>query len=452
MTRNKSLPRTAALILATILLVGGAVLSSCADNLVDRSDRGINAGIETSAGNAESFDGIGREAETTDPVGTPPSQTKDDPPASGGSDYIVVARDNKAIYTIVRPDNADEATVGAAVALKKMLTDISGVNFSIITDWVKPGVDPDAVSGYEILIGKTNRTASQNAQNDTDGSGWSVIADGGRIIINADCTADLDDAVDCFLSICSYENGETRMDLTKQKTVIFNYQDLRGKSLKVGSYNIKHGADAGLDMSVIAADITSLNLDIVGLQEIDQLTRRVGGMDTMKRLSEATGYKYYAFARAIDYQGGEYGTAVLSRYPIISFETHPLESAGYEARSAGHAVIEIEGVRIDFFNTHLSFEDKAIRKKQFAQLAELIADCRIFILTGDFNTADTSEFSVIANSELVNENKFSTFPSSQKGIDNIVISSNWEIFSSGVVVTGHSDHNLLWTEITFKGK
>ena len=40
-------------------------------------------------------------------------------------------------------------------------------------------------------------------------------------------------------------------------------------------------------------------------------------------------------------QGGQYGTLILSKYPIVSSEVIPLESWDKEARSLGHAVIDL---------------------------------------------------------------------------------------------------------------
>lgn len=223
-------------------------------------------------------------------------------------------------------------------------------------------------------------------------------------------------------------------------------------TIRVGSYNILHGAEVNLDMSVIAKDITEMNLDVVGMQEIDQKTDRVKGLDTMKALSDASGYPHYAFARAIDFQGGEYGTGILSRYPIVLFEVIPLESGQHESRALGHAVIEVQGKRLDFFNTHLSYEDKATRTQQFKTLSDETAKCKTFLLTGDFNTADTNEFTVIAHSALVNPNKYPTFPESKEAIDNIVYSGDFTVSASGMGPVGHSDHNMLWAELEWKGR
>ena len=46
-------------------------------------------------------------------------------------------------------------------------------------------------------------------------------------------------------------------------------------SLKIGTYNFKHGVMAGFNMGKIAENILSTNLDIVGVREVDQKTSRV---------------------------------------------------------------------------------------------------------------------------------------------------------------------------------
>lgn len=220
-------------------------------------------------------------------------------------------------------------------------------------------------------------------------------------------------------------------------------------TIRVASYNIRHGHDAGLDMAVLARDILAVQPDIVGLQEVDVHTSRVHGRDTLAELAKAAGFAHYAFCRAIDFAGGEYGTAILSRYPIRSFDVIPLPSTGArEMRSVGHAVLDADGERVDFFNTHLSVESAALRTPQFAYLAALGAECPDFILTGDFNTADLGCFAVFGGASLANPNQYPTFPESGEGIDNIVCSSPWRIADTGVLQESHSDHLLLWAELT----
>ena len=61
--------------------------------------------------------------------------------------------------------------------------------------------------------------------------------------------------------------------------------------LRVVSYNIRHGHDVGLDMSLLAADLCSLRPDVVGLQEVDVKTARVGGRDTLAELAKEKGVR-----------------------------------------------------------------------------------------------------------------------------------------------------------------
>ena len=225
-------------------------------------------------------------------------------------------------------------------------------------------------------------------------------------------------------------------------------------TVKVGSYNIKCGDSMiGFDMSLIADDIRSLDLDLVGLQEIDVKTERSGGRDVIALLAEALGYKHYRFTKSIDYKGGEYGTAIVSRYPIIDFKTEILphsDSADWEARAFCVATIDIDGERVKFINSHFSLGDSSARVTQFARLSEVVKDFDRFIITADFNTADISELSSIPNTQIVNAGKYPTFFETSSAIDEIILDLGWRITKSGMKdAAGHSDHNMLWAEIEY---
>ena len=218
-------------------------------------------------------------------------------------------------------------------------------------------------------------------------------------------------------------------------------------TLRIGSYNIKHAADASLNLKTIAKVITDANLDIVGIQEVDYRTKRSNGIDQPRMLADAAGMPYYVFVRGIDYQGGEYGTLILSKYPIVSSEVIPLESWDKEGRALGHAVIDVNGFQFDFFNTHLSYEDTSLRKLQFFEVSEKTDLYKNFILTGDFNTADFTEFTILGGN-LINNNtrKYPTFPGGNSAIDNIVYTDAFKEIASGTVTKSYSDHYMLWAE------
>lgn len=378
------------------------------------------------------------------PVTTPAPETTPAPPSE-----LTLVEGKQCHYTIVRPEQTNTSVIKAAQDLQKFIMDNTDSTIKISDDWVMRDTDPDTAGDFEILIGGTNRSADDV----TVESGWHVSVKDTKIIIVASRAAYYSAAVEYLTTLFEISEDTMKLDKTIEhtKSIADSYANV-DTTLRVGSYNIKHGADVGLDMSVIAKDITDLSLDIIGFQEIDQKTSRVNGLDTMKALSEASGYEYYAFAKAINYKGGEYGTGILSRYPIVEFEVIKLDSGVEEQRCVGHAVIDVDGVYFDFFNTHLSYESLALRTTQYKQLSELLAKCDTYILTGDFNTAVVSEFDVLPDATLVNPGKYGTFPSSGKAIDNIVISKDWNIVDSGMGPKGHSDHIMLWAELKFERK
>lgn len=241
--------------------------------------------------------------------------------------------------------------------------------------------------------------------------------------------------------------SETTAETTAEATETTKEDNQMPKTLRIGSYNIKHAADASLNLNTIAQVIKAANLDIVGIQEVDYKTTRSKKVDQPAKLAEYAEMPYYLFVPAIDYQGGQYGTLILSKYPIISSEITPLESWDKEGRALGHAVIDLGGMQLDFFNTHLSYEDRTLRGLQFFEVSEKTDLCKNFILTGDFNTADFNEFSVISGNLLNNYTRsYPTFPGSTSAIDNIVYSDAFKEIASGTVTQSYSDHYLLWAE------
>ena len=220
-------------------------------------------------------------------------------------------------------------------------------------------------------------------------------------------------------------------------------------TLRVGSYNIRHGADVDLDLSILAADLCALDLDLVGLQEVDVGTTRVGGIDTVQLLAKAAGYPYHAFAKSMDYRGGGYGHAILSRYPIVDFRVLPLPTdPSIEPRSVGLAAILIGDHRVTFCNTHLSVETDGARAEQFDFLKTLLSSDRTFLLTGDFNTTALDGFVLLGGDRFVNRGQYPTYVGTGSAIDNIVYGTAWRLLDSGMQPSaGHSDHNLLWAEI-----
>src|SRR5690606_23271598 len=86
-------------------------------------------------------------------------------------------------------------------------------------------------------------------------------------------------------------------------------------------------------------------------------------------------------------QGGEYGNATLSAYPIADEENLRLPNVPKgEQRGALRAVIEWKDRTITVWNTHFDLTEDA-RKKQAAALAERL-DSTSTIVCGDLNETD----------------------------------------------------------------
>ena len=217
--------------------------------------------------------------------------------------------------------------------------------------------------------------------------------------------------------------------------------------LKVATYNIAAGREVNYDYSVIAADIRNSGADIVALQEIDQVTLRNGSQDTMAILSAQTGMPYYEFAPALSpYQEGEYGIAILSKYPIDSYMYFdlPKGSEKEEQRVLLQAKIEVGGMMFDFFVTH--GQQSSIRQ-QLAAANDYISSSTKFIYAGDFNTSNYSYFQAIANSYTIIGSENPMLTSANYSFDNMVISKNIQSSNVRTYNTGHSDHYMVLADV-----
>src|ERR1700731_1570832 len=97
------------------------------------------------------------------------------------------------------------------------------------------------------------------------------------------------------------------------------------RTLRVLTSNIHHGegTDGRFDLSRLARVMKSVQPDVIALQEVDQGTERSGGVDQLAELERLTNM-HAEFGKAMDYSGGGYGVAVLSRWPLLRNGTDPL--------------------------------------------------------------------------------------------------------------------------------
>ncbi len=176
--------------------------------------------------------------------------------------------------------------------------------------------------------------------------------------------------------------------LTLTAAACHSAPDCKKVALRVMAYNVKHGRgmDDAIDLARIAAVIRTAAPDVVTLQEIDKLCGRSGEVDQAARLAELCGGMHHAFGAFMDYDGGEYGMAILSRYPIRR-ATNVRLPPGAEPRTALEVRIMAPGEReVIVTGVHL-YRTEAERLAQAEMLADLYVDANVpVVLAGDFNS------------------------------------------------------------------
>lgn len=161
--------------------------------------------------------------------------------------------------------------------------------------------------------------------------------------------------------------------------------------LRVLTYNIHHaeGTDGVVDYDRLVKMILDLSPDIVALQEVDQGTRRVGGVAQLDLLAERTGMQG-VFGAAMPYAGGHYGLGILSRFSMDEVKTYPLPfNFGQEPRALLEATLHPDNglPSLVFLDTHLCHKSEENRTQQVKEIRRHLSgrDAQPMILAGDFN-------------------------------------------------------------------
>lgn len=234
-------------------------------------------------------------------------------------------------------------------------------------------------------------------------------------------------------------------------------------TLRVMTYNIQHGEglDKKVDLERIAALIRSEKADLVALQEVDKGTKRTAQRDLSDELAKLTGMTRL-FSNNFPFQGGEYGNALLTRFPIKRWtNTHYKMLRPGEQRGILQAVLDINGREFLFMVTHIDYRkddsERWINLDVIEQLTKQYAGLPV-ILCGDFNDfPDSRVYRRLRESfedtwALVGQGDGFTIPSNKpnRRIDYIWISKDKALVPQKiwVPVTEASDHRPVVAEFT----
>ncbi len=174
--------------------------------------------------------------------------------------------------------------------------------------------------------------------------------------------------------------------------------------LHVLVYNMHAGKDAAgqPNLQQVSELVRTTHADLVMLQEVDRGTRRSGNLDQLQVLMDGTRLGG-VFGRTLDYDGGAYGIAMLSRGGFLFDNTLPLQVTPAQARAGGSheprgALLTVAATpigRLYAMTTHLDASREDAYRLQEA--AEVIAFVKArlsnetpLLLGGDFNSEPDS--------------------------------------------------------------
>jgi len=162
------------------------------------------------------------------------------------------------------------------------------------------------------------------------------------------------------------------------------------KPIRLVSYNIKRGfgMDGRTDLNRTIESLRKLKPDLLSLQEVDKNCDRSGSQNQPALIAKALGLEP-AFQKFMDFDGGEYGLAVFSKFPIIKMGSHHLPT-GREPRFAQEIQVELDSKRVSFVGLHLDWTTPELRVPQATTLIRALTDRKHVILAGDFNAQPDS--------------------------------------------------------------
>jgi|GEM_PF-2395570 len=221
-----------------------------------------------------------------------------------------------------------------------------------------------------------------------------------------------------------------------------------GGGLRFMTYNIKHGELSSLE--TIANVIKGQSPDLVALQEVDVLTNRSGKVDQAARLGQLTGMYVSFVPSLLSFDGGQYGLALLSRYPIRSSQRIPLRSAA-EQRALALYEVELDAQHlVPVGVTHFGTTGATERLNQAEDVKAAFAGKPWALLGGDLN-ATPSESGITSLLQLFTDawarggsgsgyTSSASFPT--RRIDYLMLGAAWTSPVSARVVSAssQSDH------------
>ncbi len=216
--------------------------------------------------------------------------------------------------------------------------------------------------------------------------------------------------------------------------------------MRVATYNIHGGVGRSgvLDLELVAEVLSEIGADIVGLQEVDSGRARSGGADQAGHLARELGYRVvFSAAQGNAGSGGEYGNAILARFPIVSHMTLTLPGVSVwraEPRCAAEAVVDTPGGRLSVWSVHLGVRHIERARQTSALLRRMRRaiheeEKMPLVLMGDLNAGPRSRLlrALGASLTVAPAPRRSTYPATFPllSLDHVLVSASLSVLSAG---------------------
>ena len=244
-------------------------------------------------------------------------------------------------------------------------------------------------------------------------------------------------------------------------------------NIKLISYNIHKGFDLG-NREFLLAEMKKylhhLQPDLVFLQEVVGDHRhqkmRIENWPTNTQFEFLADeiWPHFAYGKNAVYDDGHHGNAILSKFPLVSWDNTDLSTNNLEFRGLAHGKILIPetGQGLDVFCTHLNL----LQGARFRQLKKIIETIKAkvpidapMILAGDFNDWTGAlckpllqELNLREAFTVIRGSTAKTFPAfwPKLGLDRIYF-RNLEVVDVKVLESGSwaklSDHLPIWASL-----
>ncbi|HSW31364.1 MAG TPA: endonuclease/exonuclease/phosphatase family protein [Longimicrobiales bacterium] len=239
------------------------------------------------------------------------------------------------------------------------------------------------------------------------------------------------------------------------------------------TYNVHYGDP---DLSKIAEVICTAGADVVALQEVDvHFSERSGFADQAAEIASKCGmeFRYGPIYDMPPLEPGkpnrQFGVAVLTRFPVVSWKNHLLTRLSTQTPGAPptpmpgflQVTVDVDGTEVDVFSTHLDYRpDPAVRKTQVAEMLAVIGSpTRPTVLMGDMNAGPAKEelaplFARLRDAWAGHADPGNTIPADNPNnrIDYIFLAGPLRAASARVLDTTASDHRPVVAELVFEGR